>query len=83
MTFRHSILTHLLENGMGIRQIQEFAGHEKVGSTETYTKVTMVGLRRHFNRAVMNLLPRRLNGRTERTSRRDIAPHLTFREPKA
>lgn len=74
LTFRHSILTHLLENGMGIRQIQEFAGHEKVGSTEVYCKVTLTGLRREFNRTFMAI--RRpdgdIRGRHKRSQSADI-----------
>jgi integrase/recombinase XerD len=50
MTFRHSIATHLLENDMDIRAIQEFMGHERLDSTELYARVTMSGLRKHFNR---------------------------------
>lgn len=50
MTMRHSIATHLLENGMDIRAIQEFMGHDKLGTTEVYARVTLSGLRKHFNR---------------------------------
>ncbi|MEQ1918226.1 MAG: tyrosine-type recombinase/integrase [Elusimicrobiota bacterium] len=50
MTFRHSIATHLLENDMDIRAIQEFLGHERLDTTEVYARVTMSGLRKHFNR---------------------------------
>ena len=50
MTMRHSIATHLLENDMDIRAIQEFLGHERLDTTEIYARVTMSGLRKHFNR---------------------------------
>ena len=48
MTFRHSLMSHLLENGMGVRQIQEVAGHVRLASTQIYTSVTLTGLRKQF-----------------------------------
>lgn len=50
MVLRHSIATHLLENGMGIRYIQEFLGHEDLRTTTIYSKATLKGLRRHYNK---------------------------------
>lgn len=50
LTFRHSIASHLLENGMDIRFIQELLGHEKMSTTQIYTKVTLTGLRKHYNK---------------------------------
>lgn len=46
--FRHSIATHLLENGMSIRYIQEFLGHASLGTTQRYARVTIKDLRRMY-----------------------------------
>jgi integrase/recombinase XerD len=51
LTFRHSLATALLENGLPLRYIQETLGHQNVASTETYAKCTLTGLRRAFNSA--------------------------------
>lgn len=36
---RHSIATHLLENGLGIEFVRDFLGHSHLEATQIYAKV--------------------------------------------
>jgi integrase/recombinase XerD len=67
-SLRHSIATHLLQQGMGLDGIRQFLGHSSLETTQKYTHIKMLIEEEEFEQAQME---NKKENREEKENKRD------------
>ena len=50
-TFRHTFASHILQGGASIRHVQEMLGHTSIATTQVYTHIDKVWIKKEYNRS--------------------------------
>jgi site-specific recombinase XerD len=49
-SIRHSFASHMLQEGAGIREVQELMGHENISTTQIYTHLNLKKLKKDYEK---------------------------------